>query len=396
MIRVPTNRIQPGMVLAAPIHHPNADDVCLLKTNYVFEPYTISRLQELGIEYVWIRHPGFEFLDAQIGQAIPESRESVYRAVRASFTGISQRTAGAFELREYQRVVSNMILALVANKDNAVFAERLWSDERELFAHSSNVAYLSLVIGLRIRDYVVSERRYVSERDARDLTNLGIGAMLHDLGKLGMGEPWQKVHRLDEAADCDEYREHARRGYSAVCERVEPTAARILLHHHQSFDGRGFPPVKRFHQQREAKPLEGSDIHIFSRIVCVANILDALIGASAARRLPLAAALAALRKPALQGMFDPVVLDAVYRVVPPFPLSTLVDLSDGRSAVVVDLHEEAPCQPTVRPIDPTHTRADSLGEDIDLRLPGAPRIVAEGGKSTKGYLYTLESAEMPA
>ncbi|MGB9626336.1 MAG: hypothetical protein ACPMAQ_15900, partial [Phycisphaerae bacterium] len=68
---------------------------------------------------------------------------------------------------------------------------------------------------------------------------------------------------------------------------------------------------------------------------------------------------------------------------------------DGRSAVVVDLHEEAPCQPTVRPVDPTHSRADSLGEDIDLRLPGAPRIVAEGGKSTKGYLYTLESAELP-
>lgn len=393
MIRVPTNRIQPGMVLAAPIHHPNGGDICLLKTNYAFESYTISRLRELGIEYVWIRHPGFDFLDAQIGQAIPESRECVYRAVRGSFTGISHRTAGAFDLREYQRVVSNMILALVANKDNAVFADRLWSDEQELFAHSSNVAYLSLVIGMRIRDYIASERRYVSERDARDLTNLGIGAMLHDLGKLGMEDEWHTVHRLDEAADCDEYRDHPRRGYAAIHERVEPTAARILLHHHQSFDGSGFPAVKHFHRQRHPKPLAGREIHVFSRIVAVANVLDALIGASTARRLPLAAALAALRKPALHGMFDPVVLDAAYRVVPPFPLSTLVELSDRRSAVVVDLHEEAPCRPTVRPIDPMRSHADSLGEDIDLRLPDAPTIVAEAGRSTKGYLYTLEAVE---
>jgi HD-GYP domain-containing protein (c-di-GMP phosphodiesterase class II) len=396
MIRVPVNRLGAGMVLAAPIHHPNAGDLCLLKTNYVLEPYTITRLRELGVSYVWIRHAGFDFLDAQIGDAIPQSREGVYHAVKESFTGIARRTAGAFELREYQRVVSNMILALMANKENAVFADRLWNDQSELFAHCSNVAYLSLVIGMRIRDYVTAERHYVSERDGRDLTNLGIGAMLHDLGKLGMDEEWHTVHRLDEAANCDEYREHARKGYEAIRERVEPTAARILLHHHQHFDGNGFPKVKHMNRQRHPRALRGHEIHIFSRIVAVANILDALIGASGARRLPLAAALAALRKPALHGVFDPVVLDAAYRVVPPFPLSALVELSDGRTAVVVDLHEEAPCQPTVRPVNPNRPSVDCQAEDIDLRHPDAPRIVAEGGRPTKGYLYTLESQEVPA
>lgn len=384
------------MVLAAPIHHPDAGDLCLLKANYVLESYAISRLKELAIGYVWVRHPGFDFLDSQIGQAIPASREDMYRSVRDSFTGISRKTAGAFELREHQRVVSNMIMALLANKDNAVFADRLWNDEKDLFSHSSNVAYLSLVVGMRIREYVVSERRYVTERDGRDLTNLGIGAMLHDLGKLGIDREWHNVHRLDEAADCDGYREHTLRGYNALRERVEPTAARVLLHHHQSFNGTGFPKVKRCHDDREPKLLEGHEIHIFSRIVAVTNILDALIGASGARGLPLSAALAALRKPVLRGMFDPMVLDAVYRVVPPFPLSTLVELSDKRLAVVVDLNEETPCQPIVRSVDVKRTTGDPLGEDIDLSAPGAPIIVSEGGKSTKGYLYTLESSEVAA
>ncbi|MCP4248964.1 MAG: hypothetical protein GY778_18125 [bacterium] len=52
----------------------------------------------------------------------------------------------------------------------------------KLFAHYANVAYLSLVIGMRINDYIVAQRRHVSQADAADLTKLGIGAMLHDLG----------------------------------------------------------------------------------------------------------------------------------------------------------------------------------------------------------------------
>jgi HD-GYP domain-containing protein (c-di-GMP phosphodiesterase class II) len=391
MIRVPVSQLEPGMILAAPLIHPNAEDLCLLKTGYVFETYAIARVREMGIDHVWIGLPGFDFLDQQIQEAIPRSREGVYRAVKESFSGISSRTAGSFNLHDYQRVISNMILALVADNNNAVFADRLWRDEDELFAHSSNVAYLSLVIGMRIQDYVMSERKYVNAEDGRDLTNLGIGAMLHDLGKLGMDRQWHGVHRLDRVADCDAYREHAQRGYEAVRERVEATAARVLLHHHQTFDGTGFPKLKRSREQPYPEPLKGHDIHIFGRIVAVANVLDAIVSAYLKKGLPLVAALAALHKPALQGMFDPVVVDAAYRVLPPFPLGSLVKLSDGRTAVVTDLHETAPCQPVVRTIDPGRGQAGVQSEDIDLAKAGAPHVAAEGGKPTTNFLYTIES-----
>lgn len=66
------------------------------------------------------------------------------------------------------------------------------------------------------------------------------------------------------------------------------------------------------------KSMKGNDIHIFCRIVAVANAMDGLMSVYQKRGLPIVAALAAIQQPGFNGMFDPVVLDAALRVIPPF------------------------------------------------------------------------------
>ncbi len=128
------------------------------------------------------------------------------------------------------------------------------------FSHCANVAYLSLIIAMRAKRYVAEQRKCANHRDAVDFTNLGIGAMLHDLGKLGLDPEYHDVHFHDPAAESDEYRRHAKRGYRAVQGRVESTAVYILLHHHQRFDGTGFPRRARREGERELAPLKGTNI----------------------------------------------------------------------------------------------------------------------------------------
>lgn len=388
MIRIPCSQLEAGMELASPVKHPGVVDHALLRAGYRFDVDMIKKLERFPVKAVWIRHPGFDFLDDKLRDAIPKSRRKLYHSIKRSFTGIANKTSGAFDLIEYRTVVGNMIMSLIANKNHAVWAERLIDCSNELFEHSANTAYLTLVIGMRIKDYICQERRRVSAKEADDLTNLGIGAMLHDLGKLGLDTQWHDVHFFQDRADSDDYRGHPERGYRAVQGRLEATAAVTVLHHHQRFDGHGFPRPEAYSKTKRLKKMEGHDIHIFSRVVAVANTLDGLMGAHQKAGLPTVAALASLNQPRFEGMFDPVVLDAALRAIPPFPLGACVELSDGRQAVVIGLNETTPCQPTVLILD-QRPGEDTAPEELDLTKPNAPSIAKYDDHTVDQFYYAL-------
>ncbi|HUU85741.1 MAG TPA: HD domain-containing phosphohydrolase [Phycisphaerae bacterium] len=390
MIRIQFDELEPGMVLAAPIRHPSRANHCLLHAGFQMDAEMLRRLERFPIRSVWIRHPGFDFLEQELTDAIPNSRINLYRSVRRSFSGIAERTCGAFSLIEYRTVVSNTIMAMVADKTNAVYAERIMEGESELFSHSANVAYLALVIGMRLKEYVCTERRHTSRIDAEDLTNLGVGALLHDLGKLGLDKRLQGTHLCDPEAETGDYRSHPQQGHRGLQGRIEATAGTVVLHHHQRFDGTGFPELPPLPGREKALPMNGHRIHIFARIVAVANALDGLMVRAQQKDLPLVAALAALREKPLADMFDPMVLDAALRSVPPFPLGSRVKLSDGRYAAVTDLNEAAPCQPKLHVIESTGPPGEGdVFEQIDLSAPDAPSIVSDGTRPVEEYLYTL-------
>ena len=63
MLRVPVQKLAPGMVLARPIPLPNDPCRFLLQRDREVPSDLIPRLQALGITEVWIRHRDFEFLE---------------------------------------------------------------------------------------------------------------------------------------------------------------------------------------------------------------------------------------------------------------------------------------------------------------------------------------------
>ncbi len=388
MIRVAVHNLEPGMVLATAIPHPGQGGRALLTAGYTLDEATIAKLPHYNIKGVWIAHPGFDFLDAQIGSGIPESRAKLYHHVKSSFTAMSNRTASAFDLQFYRELVSQLIQELVKNKDHAVWAERILEEPEELFSHSANVAYLGMILGINLRNYISHERKYVDKRLAQDLTNLGVGAMLHDVGKLDQRPELRRSHVLESHEDEEGYRSHPTRGYELLRGRLESTAAGILLHHHQRFDGKGFPEPVFTHLERHPEPLRGHRIHVFCRIVAVANVLDGMMAICDRKDQPKVAALSALQAPEIRKMFDPVIYAAAVRSIPPFPVGTCVTLSDKREAVVIDLNAKRPCQPVVQILKRGAEFDDPCGEEINLAKPGAPSITHENGRPVARYLYT--------
>ncbi len=93
-------------------------------------------------------------------------------------------------------------------------------------------------------------------------------APMHDLGKVGITDNiLLKPGRLDEA-EFEIMKQHAAFGYELLKDstsRVLQAGAEIALGHHEKFDGSGYP-----------QGLRGEAIPIFSRIVAVADVFDAL------------------------------------------------------------------------------------------------------------------------
>ncbi|MBI4665936.1 MAG: DUF3391 domain-containing protein [Nitrospinae bacterium] len=124
------------------------------------------------------------------------------------------------------------------------------------FTHSVNVATLSLALAMA-----------AGVHEKQDLADLGLGSILHDLGKSRVDQ--KLINKPGKLTD-DEYKavsNHVTLGYEMLKNHKSvPERALIpLLQHHEKLTGKGYP-----------NKLAGDDIHYFGRIAAIIDIYDAL------------------------------------------------------------------------------------------------------------------------
>ena len=81
---------------------------------------------------------------------------------------------------------------------------------------------------------------------------------------------------------------------------------------------------------------------------------------------------------------DPVIIQMLQLIAPPFPPGSRLSLSDGTSAVVIQSNAHDPFKPLVSRI--TGEDLKMVGDPIDLATRGAPSIVTIGRTRVQPYL----------
>ena len=122
--------------------------------------------------------------------------------------------------------------------------------------HSERVVALSEKIGVRAG---------LSERE---LALLRIGATFHDIGKIGIPDHvLLKPGRLDpkESEEMKKHSELGERIFLATELEAADQVALVIRHHHENFDGTGYPDG-----------LAGEAIPVCSRIIGIADSYDAM------------------------------------------------------------------------------------------------------------------------
>ena len=157
---------------------------------------------------------------------------------------------------ERAQLVRSMILRMIAMAE--------LRDPTETAGHVGRVADLSIMIYDRwCEAHGVSS---VSSMRTRD--SLRIGALLHDVGKVGISDAiLKKPGKLDDA-EFAEMKKHTIVGaelFAGIRTDFDECAAEVALCHHERWDGKGYP-----------RGLAGDAIPLFARIVAVADVFDAL------------------------------------------------------------------------------------------------------------------------
>ena len=201
------------------------------------------------------------------------------------------RETGALLVSYLQRKNRQLAKAYLDTVDTVVHA----IEERDSFSkgHTDRVAQISKLIGAEL------------SLGEEDMFNLEIGALLHDIGKIGIPDTILQKPAPLKAEEMRKVQEHPLKGKRMIQDiGYLKQAVPHVLYHHERFDGSGYP-----------EHLVGADIPLPSRIIAVADVFDALTNDRPQRgRMSFDDAVALIEKGA-GTQFDPDVVRAFSKLV---------------------------------------------------------------------------------
>lgn len=141
---------------------------------------------------------------------------------------------------------------------------------------------------------------------AAELEVISRGCLVHDIGKIGIPDSILRKRGPLAGAELTRMRQHPETGYRLLQHLPwEPEVLDITRHHHERWDGRGYPAG-----------LAGNQIPAVARLVAVADTLDAMTSDRPYRQaFSMEYAVEEIRRGA-GSQFDPAVVDAFLRAQP--------------------------------------------------------------------------------
>lgn len=209
--------------------------------------------------------------------------------------------------------------------------------------HSINVTVISLLLGK------------ASGLDEQDLLDVGMGALLHDVGKIELPGRlrWSDEHFT--AVERELYQEHVAHGV-ALGRKMGLSRGALLAvgQHHELADGTGYPQHIRDEQ-----------MSLPSRIVALVNLYDNLCNpgnpALAITPHEALALIFAQRK----SQFHAATLSQFVRMMGVYPPGSVVQLTDERFALVVSVNSSRPLKPSIVIHDANIPRDEALIVDLE-------------------------------
>ncbi|QOR35389.1 HD-GYP domain-containing protein [Clostridium sp. 'deep sea'] len=325
---VPVQSIKDNSILMKSIYGTHGE--MLLNAGVVLNQHYKRKLIELGLNGVYV-HDNISD-NIEVVSVINDSlKNNAVQNIKNTFIFAAKPNTSKMEKRRslinISDIVDSVIDDISKNKDMIINMIDLKVFDDYTFYHSVNVAVLSIVVGIALK------------LPRTTLHNLGTAAILHDIGKVFVPK-----HILNKSGKLtpEEWqilKNHSANGYNYLKDEFEVhhKCYQGVLQHHERWDGRGYP-----------YQLSGKRISLFGRIIAVADVYDALISDRAYRKgfSPFEA-----MEYIMGGggtMFDTEIVKIFTERVAPYPVGTIVSLSNDLVGIVVENHPGRATRPVVK------------------------------------------------
>ena len=327
---VASQHLQEGMFLAKSLYSKRGR--ILLREGRLITDSIIKRLNAMSYPGVYVNDKLSEGID--IKDVISEDlRHSASLAVGHLLNSLEMGSVATLDrdMHKISQMLNQIIDEIMREPSAVVNLIDLKEFDAYTHQHSVNVCVLSCIIGAVLG----------LSRD--ELYNLALAGILHDIGKIFVGKNiLNKPGRLDPE-EFEIVKTHSALGSELIFEKCQfaPSVSTAILHHHERFDGNGYPLGK-----------SGDDIVLYAQIIAIADVYDAFT----AKRPHREAALPSEAHEYIMGnagrAFSPALVDVFSKKIAPYPVGIRVQLSNGLAGIVFSNRGGALTRPVIR-LDPT-------------------------------------------
>jgi putative nucleotidyltransferase with HDIG domain len=330
---VEASTLVPGTILGIPVYTEHGK--MIVNANIPLTEEMIKRIHKLAVPFVLVH--------AQLSERLMEKtvisdehRIEITQKIEDAFVKLISED---FYLRwlsleknasRLKEIIKSLQNELWQQKDVlSLLTDVLLCDEY-IFTHSLNVAMYSLGIGMKL------------DLSKIQLNLLGLGALLHDVGKMVI--PKKILNKRDRLTE-DEYafiKQHTIAGYDILRQvpSIHPIVADCALQHHERINGSGYP-----------KGLVGEEMHLFSKIIGIADFFDAVTSSRVYRQAMLPHEGLTLLISGSDKLFDAKLISIFSDLLTIYPTGLHVKLSDGRRGIVFRQNDASTDRPVVRIIE---------------------------------------------
>lgn len=318
----------PGMKLARTVF--SQDGLILVEEGVELSAEHIQKMVVWDIEFVFVEEQPHEEEPAGVQEKKEKMLQAAFmethtRAVNTTKNLLASLHAGdPIQEEEVSTSVFELLDKLGQDRNLLVGLTQIKSMDNMLFTKCVNVCALALVMG----NYL--------ELSEKEMHLLGMAAFLHDSGMMAITEEvWNHAGPLTREQE-ELVKKHPELGYERLAGFPEEVR-RVALEHHERMDGSGYP-----------RGLKGEDIHLFSRIVGVVDVYEALITRRKHREPMLPSDALRLIMTRMKGQFDDQILKAFMGHMAIYPIGTVVKLSTNEVGRITGTNRDKPFRPVVK------------------------------------------------
>jgi putative nucleotidyltransferase with HDIG domain len=298
--------------------------------------------------------------DEDFPQALKSSVETRVHANRLVQSIMDEiRMGKSIDTPAAREAVAACVDNVMMNQDAGLLLTRLRNKDEYTSEHSLNVAIISIAFGRHLG------------MNRKELNVVGLCGLLHDMGKmLTPLDILNKPGRLNDD-EMEIMKRHPADGREILLDTqdVMDTVIDTAFGHHERLNGGGYP-----------RGIGGSEIPLYTRIVTIADVYDAITGDRVYRTGETAETALGILHQNMGSAFDESLVIKFIQTIGTYPLGTVVEMTNGEVGIVIDNnprqrlrpkikilldHNKQPCQPGI--IDLTTNPADSIGEPYAIK-----------------------------